>query len=279
MKRKSKQQYTACVCSLPDKRYLHQQQECFEKRKAFFVLALNPMSVCLSVCLSVCVRGCQYIHAHTHTLTRTGGMCICTYIYIETFEIPFYRSAGIWIIFKLTRNNSKQLSCILLIMHTGTINFQTHNEFHEWRLVCILMKYVAQREYITRESSVILCYPSSISHLPLFAYVMRAEKKETNERTNDWEKENNVKATTTGRARDNSELLWCSFISRIFTFTVYFLSSRGILCSSIGSCLPFCLFFARQECQMIFASLCIRMREKKMKNNKLPKQQRPRVFA
>lgn len=114
-----------------------------------------------------------------------------------------------------------------------------------------------------------------------FICVCYASGKERNERTNDydWEKENNVKATTTGRARDNSELLWCSFISRIFTFTVYFLSSRGILCSSIGSCLPFCLFFARQECQMIFASLCIRMSEKKMKNNKLPKQQRPCVFA
>lgn len=46
---------------------------------------------------------------------------------------------------------------------------------------CILMKYVAQREYITRESSVILCYPSSISHLRLFAYVMRKGTKEEEE--------------------------------------------------------------------------------------------------
>lgn len=52
---------------------------------------------------------------------------------IEALEIPFYRAVGIKIIFMLTRNNSKQLSCNLLIMHTGTINFQIHNEFREWR--------------------------------------------------------------------------------------------------------------------------------------------------
>lgn len=128
-------------------------------------------------------------------------------------------------------------------------------------------------------SQVWFCVIQAPFHICLYLRMLceRKRKKRTNDY--DWEKENNVKATTTGRARDNSELLWCSFISRIFTFTVYFLSSRGILCSSIGSCLPFCLFFARQECQMIFASLCIRMREKKMKNNKLPKQQRPCVFA
>lgn len=79
---------------------------------------------------------------------------------LKPFEIPFYRSVGIQIIFQLTRNNSKQLSCILLIMHTGTINFQIHNEFHEWKVIRWNMSLNVHHPKI----QVWLC-TSSISHL------------------------------------------------------------------------------------------------------------------
>lgn len=73
----------------------------------------------------------------------------------------------------LTRNNSKQLSCILLIMHTGTINFSKYimNFFfrvREWRVVRRNMSF----NHITPDSNSstteVWLYTSSISHLLIF---------------------------------------------------------------------------------------------------------------
>lgn len=97
---------------------------------------------------------------------------------------------------------------------------------------CILMKYVAQREYITRKSSVILCYPSSISHLPLFAYVIYM-RKETNERKRRRNRRKNNKIKIKARkARDKRELVHSS---HFHVCCCVFLSSHGILSSFIIS--------------------------------------------
>lgn len=89
---------------------------------------------------------------------------------IQALEIPFYCTDGIKIIFMLTRNNSKQLSCILLIIHTGAINFQIHNEFHEQK-VATSMKYISQ--HIPQPLTEVWLWTSSISHLPLLLCLFR----------------------------------------------------------------------------------------------------------
>lgn len=89
---------------------------------------------------------------------------------IQALKIPFYCTDGIKIIFMLTRNNSKQLSCILLIIHTGAINFQIHNEFHEQK-VATSMKYISQ--HIPQPLTEVWLRTSSISHLPLLLCLFR----------------------------------------------------------------------------------------------------------